>query len=52
MSSTVRLVQVAKWPFLMAWIKFFFTGLMRAAWYHLDSSDLLLAARASGAASC
>ena len=44
-SYTVRLGQVVKWPFLMAWSKVFLTGLNRAAWYHLASSGLLLAAR-------
>ena len=37
MSSIVRLVQVVKWPFLMAWSKALFTGIKRAMWYHLDS---------------
>ena len=49
-SSTVRLVQVVKWPFLMAWSKVFFTRLKRAACYHLASSSLLLSARALSAA--
>ena len=44
MSSTVRLGQVAKWPFLMAWSMILFTGLKRAEWYHMDSSSLILAA--------
>ena len=50
--STVRLGKVAKWRFLMAWSKFFFTGLKRAAWYHLASSGLLSAARTLSAAGC
>ena len=52
MSSTVRLVQVVKWPFLMTWSKVLFTGLKRYAWYHLDRSVLLIAARALSAAGC
>ena len=52
MSSTVRLSQVAKWLFLMAWSKFFFTGIKKYAWYHLDIYGLLLAARALSAAGC
>ena len=50
MSSTVRLDQVVKWPFLMAWCKVFFNGINRAAWYYLDRSGLLLAVRALSAA--
>ena len=41
-----------KWAFLMAWSKIFFNGLKRAAWYHLASSDFLLAARLLSAAGC
>ena len=52
MSSTGSLGQVVKWLFLMAWSKVFFTGIKRAAWYHLDSSGLLLSARALSAAGC
>ena len=52
MSCTVRLVQVVKWPFLMTWSKVLFTGLKRYAWYHLDRSVLLLAARSLSAAGC
>ena len=52
MSPTVRLVQVVKWTFSMAWIEVLFTGLNRAEWYHLDSSGLLLASRALSAAGC
>ena len=52
MSSTVRLVQVAKWPFLMAWSKVLFTGIKMATWYHLDSSGLLLSVRALSSAGC
>ena len=52
MSSTVRLGQVAKWPFLMAWSKVSSTEINRAALYHLASSRLLLAARALSAAGC
>ena len=50
MSYAGRLGQVVKWPFLMAWSKDFFTGIKRAAWYHLDISGFLLAARALCAA--
>ena len=49
MSSNYSLVQVVKWPFLMDWIKVFFTGINRSIWYHLDSSGLLLASRALSA---
>ena len=52
MSSTVRLGQVVKWPFLMAWSKVLFTGINRAAWYHLDSSGLLLDTRELSAVGC
>ena len=52
MSSTVRLGQVAKWPFFMAWSKVLLTGIKRDAWYHLASSGLLLSARALSAAIC
>ena len=52
MISNVRLGQMAKWPFLMAWSKVFFNGLKRAVWYHLDSSGLILSARALSAAGC
>ena len=45
MSSTGRLGQVKKWPFLMAWSKVFFTGLNSATWYYLASSGFLLSAR-------
>ena len=50
MSSTFRLGQVVKCPFLMACSKVFFTGIKRAEWYHLDSSVFLLASRALSAA--
>ena len=52
MSFTFILGQVVKWPFLMAWSNVFFTGIKRAAWYHLASSGLLLATRALSAAGC
>ena len=52
MSSTVRLVQVENFLFLMTWSKVFFTGLNRNAWYPLASSGLLLADRALSAAGC
>ena len=52
MSSSIRLGRVVKLLFLMAWSKVFFTGINRAAWYHLASSVLLLAARALSAAGC
>ena len=52
MSYTVRLGQVVNWPFLMAWSKVFFIGINRAAWYHLDSSGLILADRALSDAGC
>ena len=52
MSSTVRLVQVVKWPFLMAWSKVLFNGLKRDAWYHLARSGLLLASRTLSAVGC
>ena len=51
-SSTVRLVQVVKWVFLMAWSKFILTRLNRAVWYHLAISVLILAARVLSAYSC
>ena len=50
MSYAGRLGQVVKWPFLMAWSKDFFTGIKRVAWYHLDISAFVLAARALCAA--
>ena len=52
MSSTVRLVQVTKRPFLMAWSKVLFTGLNRATCYHLASSGLLLSVRVLSTAGC
>ena len=52
MSFTFILGQVVKWPFLMDWSNVFFTGIKRAAWYHLASSGLLLATRALSAAGC
>ena len=52
MSSTVRLGQVVKWPFLVACSKVLFTGINRSAWYHLASSGLFIAARALSAAGC
>ena len=52
MSSTIRLVQVVKWLFLMAWSKVFFTGIKSVVWYHLDSSGLLLASKALSATGC
>ena len=52
MSYTVRLGQVLKWPFLMAWSKVFFSGLNRAMWYHLYSSVLLIVSRALSASVC
>ena len=51
LGSTVRLGQVVKWLLLMTCSKVFFTGIKRAAWYHLDSSGFLIAARALSAAS-
>ena len=51
-SSPVRLVQVVKWPFLMAWSKIFFSGLNRSMWYHLYSSVLLIVSRALSASVC
>ena len=50
MSSTFRLGQVVKCPFLMACSKVLFTGIKRAEWYHLDSSRFILASRALSAA--
>ena len=44
MRSTVRLGQVVKWPFLMAWSKVFLNGLKSVVWCHLASSGLLLSA--------
>ena len=52
MRSTVRLVQVVMWPFLMAWSKVLFPAINRAVWYHLDSPGLLLSIRALSAAGC
>ena len=52
MRSTVRLVHVVKWTFLMDWSKVFLTGLKSIAWYHLARSSLLLGAREFGAAGC
>ena len=52
MSSTVMLGQVVKWPFLMAWSQFLFTGISRAMYYNLVISGLLLASRALSAAGC
>ena len=52
MSSNVRLGQVVKWPFLMDWGMVFFTGIKRDAWYHLDSSGLILDARTLSATGC
>ena len=51
-SSTVKLGQVVKCMFLMAWSKVFLTRLKMAAWCHLDRSDLLIAVRALSAAGC
>ena len=52
MSSTVRLDQVVKWPFLMALSKVLFNGLKRDAWYHLAISGLLLSSRTLSAVDC
>ena len=52
MISTVRLVQVVKWLFLMAWSKIFFTGIKRAAWYHLANSRLIISSRVLSDAGC
>ena len=52
MSYTVRLIQVVKWLFLMAWSKVLFTGLNRTIRHHLDISGLLLSARELSAAGC
>ena len=52
MSSTFRLGHAVKWTFLMAWSKILFTGIKRAAWYHLASSGLLLASREFSADGC
>ena len=43
---------MVKWPFLMAWSKVFFTGINRVAWYHVDSSGLLLTYRALSTSGC
>ena len=51
-SSTMRLVQVVKWTFLISWSKVLLTELKMAAWYNLASSVLILAARALSAAGC
>ena len=51
-SSTVSLGQVVKWPFLNSWSKVFFTRLKRSAWYHLDRSGLILAARVLSVSGC
>ena len=51
-SSTFRLGQVVKWPFLMALSKVFLTKLNWDAWHHLASSGSLLASRALSAAGC
>ena len=50
--STFMFGQVVKWPFLMAWSNIFFTGIKRAAWYHLDRSGLLLVYRELSADGC
>ena len=52
MRSTFRLVQVVKWPFLIAWSNFFFTGLNIVAWYHLDRYILILAVRSLSSSGC
>ena len=52
MSSTIRLIQVVKWPFLMAWSKVLLTGLNRSVWYHLASSVLIISARSLSDAGC
>ena len=52
MRSTVRLGQVVKWPFLMAWSKVLLTGLKSVAWYHLGSSGFLLVVSALSDAGC
>ena len=41
-SSVVKLVHSAKWPFLIACIRVCLTGLNSVAWYHCDSSVLVL----------
>ena len=46
MRYTIRLVQLVKWPFLMARSKVLLIGLKSVAWYHLASSGLLLSVRA------
>ena len=51
-SSTVKLLQVVKWVFLMDWSKVILTRLNRAAWYHLASSGLITAARELSAYGC
>ena len=45
-SSTVRLVHMAKWPLLVAWSRFFRTGINSAAWYHCANSGLVISSRA------
>ena len=43
---------MVKWPFLMDWSEVFFTGINRAAWYHLDRSGFLLSSKALSTAGC
>ena len=52
MRSAVGLVQVVKWPFLMAWSGVFLAGINSVVWYHLVSYGLLLADRALSASGC
>ena len=49
MRYTVRLENVVKWTFLMAWSNVFLTGMKSVVWYHLSSSGLLLTSRSLSA---
>ena len=51
-SSNVMLDHVVKWNLLMALSKVLCIGLNNVAWHHLDSSGLVLSARAFIAAGC
>ena len=52
MMSTVMLVNVVSFPFLVAWSNVFLIRLKSATCYHLASSGLLLAARAFSTECC
>ena len=50
MNSTVRLVHVAKWTFLMYFRRVLRTGLNSVTWHHCDNSVFVISARALSAA--